>query len=101
MNKMTESHIQITTLHLLAERCAKKVWNFKEDRIMFSKNKGEALLLSQQKDKNWNIDPAILIEINLCSVNLQNKAALYTSHTTCEPWFNAKAGKSQMMKMTG
>ena len=31
---------------------------------MFSRNKGKALLLSQQNDKNWNTDPAVLIDIN-------------------------------------
>jgi hypothetical protein len=40
------------------------VWNFKGARIMFSKNKGKAPLLSQQKDKKRNNDPAILIDIN-------------------------------------
>jgi hypothetical protein len=44
--------------------CAKKVWNFMGDGIMFSKSKGKAPLLSQQKDKNWTTDPAILIDIN-------------------------------------
>jgi hypothetical protein len=45
------------------DMCTKKVWNFKGDRIMFSKNKGKALLLSQQNDKNCNTDPTILIDI--------------------------------------
>jgi len=45
------------------DMCTKIVWNFKGDRTMFSKNKGKALLLSQQNDKNWNTDPAILIDI--------------------------------------
>jgi hypothetical protein len=46
------------------DMCTKKVWNFKGDRIMFSRNKGKALQLSQQNDKNWNTDPAVLIDIN-------------------------------------
>jgi hypothetical protein len=45
--------------------CAKKKCGIlREVEFCSQKNKGEALLLSQQKDKNWNTDPAILIDIS-------------------------------------